>query len=160
MTKQDKENILIAEFMGLKDYSVEELRYDCDWNWIITVVRKIFNTKIDYSKYVVLDVLMTSINYELTKGSIEIVYDKIVNFIKSYNKLKEMEPSLKKLSIKDKTLKAIVVMYNEEFPSEKVHVKKAIDFYVSITDKPKEDEALLYLTKLNENLLDVYDEWN
>lgn len=71
-----------------------------------------------------------------------------------------MEPILKKLSIKDKTLKVVVTMYNEEFPSDKIHVQKAIDFYCLITDTPVKDREILTLAKKEENLLDYYDEWN
>ena len=40
-----KENKLIAEFMG-----VDELKYDTDWNCLMPVVEKCYNTKESYNE--------------------------------------------------------------------------------------------------------------
>jgi len=97
-----KENKLIAEFMGLEleetleglfvyarkeqspiklndirteFYEVHELQYHTSWDWLMPVVEKCFDTIPHYF-----------INESLLTMDIEVVYDRVVEFINEYNK--------------------------------------------------------------------------
>ena len=93
-------NKLIAEFMGItpneagvyhvskhKGYSLENLLYHTEWNWLMPVVNKIRvpynNTEITGEKYE--DIISV-----LAEGCVEAnqlqVYEAVVEFIKEYNK--------------------------------------------------------------------------
>ena len=95
----DKDNKLIALFMGLeedgvdgylvdmdKDYGYQIIHescflYDSSWDWLMPVVQKCFDTTwvglfrndLDF------------INESLLTMKIEVVYDRVVEFIKTYN---------------------------------------------------------------------------
>lgn len=105
-------NKLIAEFMGnhikesknyyeffainSKPYSVEELKFHSDWNWLMEVVEKIENLgfeffivesrcKIAHNTDKSIEIL---IGFELVSKKIESVYYNCVEFIKWYNQQK------------------------------------------------------------------------
>ena len=90
-------NTLIAEFMGgqrvLPDedvynmpthnnlcYGVNELQYDTSWDWLMPVVQKCFDTQQpeEGQHYFINESLLTM--------DIEVVYDRVVEFIKEHNK--------------------------------------------------------------------------
>jgi len=91
------DNKLIAEFMGgqrvLPDedvynmpthnnlcYGVNELQYDTSWDWLMPVVQKCFDTQQpeEGQHYFINESLLTM--------DIEVVYDRVVEFIKEHNK--------------------------------------------------------------------------
>ena len=89
-------NKLIAEFMGvpqgehthfmvepfaLESYAnVDDLKYDISWDWLMPVVQKCFDTQqpSEGQHYFINESLLTM--------DIEVVYDRVVEFIKQYNK--------------------------------------------------------------------------
>lgn len=93
MTQQDKENVLIAEFMGSKDYKVEELRYDCDWNWLIPVISKIRTLPEMNSLEIQHLVIQSKYNHvEMALQftlDLQKTYESIIEFIEYYNNNKE-----------------------------------------------------------------------
>ena len=95
-----KDNKLIAEFMGLEfskgeyyrplynsgDWIPEnELQYHTSWDWLMPVADKCLTTDEAFvtegQHYFVNDALLTC--------NIEVVYDRVVEFIKDYNFIKE-----------------------------------------------------------------------
>ena len=99
----EENNKLIAEFMGNptifnnvhdatlyqvkeKDnmtYHVDELQYHLSWDWLMPVAEKCLTSdeKTDGQHYFINDALLTC--------NIEVVYDRVVEFIKDYNNGKE-----------------------------------------------------------------------
>jgi len=93
----DKDNKLIALFMGLeedgvdgylvdmdKDYGYQIIHescflYDSSWDWLMPVVQKCFDTQqpSEGQHYFINESLLTM--------KIEVVYDRVVEFIKTYN---------------------------------------------------------------------------
>jgi hypothetical protein len=95
-----KDNKLIAEFMGLPTevfksgklnyyfrefnsgswYEEHELSYNVSWDWLIPVAEKCLTTDepSDGQHYFINDALLTC--------NIEVVYDRVVEFIKEYNR--------------------------------------------------------------------------
>jgi len=88
----EESNKLIAEFMGSKhpkyedmyrlphaDVYVGELQYDFSWDWLMPVAEKCLTSdeKTDGQHYFINDALLTC--------NIEVVYDRVVEFIKDYN---------------------------------------------------------------------------
>lgn len=102
-----KDNKLIAEFMGVKplhmgesvEYEIygildfiedgideqhffleEELKFHSSWDWLMPVAEKCLCTdeKTDGQHYFINDALLTC--------NIEVVFDRVVEFIKDYNK--------------------------------------------------------------------------
>ena len=85
-----KDNKLIAEFMnhGFHDgrhRSFDELKYHESWDWLMPVADKCLTTDEAFvtegQHYFVNDALLTC--------NIEVVYDRVVLFIKDYNFIKE-----------------------------------------------------------------------
>ena len=90
-------NKLIAEFMGvpqgkhthfmvepfaLESYAdVDDLKYDASWDWLMPVAEKCLKTgePSDGQHYFINDALLTC--------NIEVVYDRVVEFIKEVNEL-------------------------------------------------------------------------
>ena len=92
-----KDNKLIAEFMGSKHPTIEdmyrlphadvywgELQYDYSWDWLMSVVEKIETI----SSKLPTHVGDLSLGY-LTSTNIEETYIAVVRFIKEYNRLKQ-----------------------------------------------------------------------
>ena len=89
-----KDNKLIAEFMGYTDknkkikeiYSqeaeVKSFSYHTSWDWLMPVVQKCFDTQQpeEGQHYFINESLLTM--------DIEVVYDRVVEFINEYNKRK------------------------------------------------------------------------
>jgi hypothetical protein len=71
-----KENKLIAEFMG-----VDELKFDTDWNCLMPVVEKCYNTKESYNLHKDIE---DAFIYKFD-DRLEAVYLAVVSFVKSYN---------------------------------------------------------------------------
>ena len=109
-SKQEKtENELIAEFMGATDYihenshlpylyfpvrphdrantiyRVGSLRYSTSWDWLIPVVEKITPIAKEVGQQAWFD-----IKYSLTDARIDLVYRRVVEFIKWYNSQKPL----------------------------------------------------------------------
>ena len=91
-------NKIIAEFMGYKKNTpskdffqhpteknrydrIEFLSYDSDWNWLMEVVEKIYNTKAPYELHKNIE---DAFIYKV-ENRIESVYNACVEFIKWYN---------------------------------------------------------------------------
>ena len=86
-----EDNKLIAEFMqkgsegfGLYDfdgchYRLDELEFETSWDWLMPVVQKCFDTQQpeEGQHYFINESLLTM--------KIEVVYDRVVEFIKTYN---------------------------------------------------------------------------
>ena len=91
-----KDNKLIAEFMGLESFKdslaslhqgkinvdvdvYEQAQYDTSWDWLMPVVQKCFDTQQpeEGQHYFINESLLTM--------DIEVVYDRVVEFIKTYN---------------------------------------------------------------------------
>ena len=88
----EKNNKLIAEFMGVfhqgifppftigeKMYTLDELQYHNSWDWLMPVAEKCLTSdeKTDGQHYFINDALLTC--------NIDVVYDRVVEFIKEYN---------------------------------------------------------------------------
>ena len=99
----DMNNKLIAEFMGVKTiamdelysilrqnrengfihtpqaYTIDELKYHSSWDWLIPVAEKCLTSdeKTDGQHYFINDALLTC--------DIDVVYDRVLEFIKEYN---------------------------------------------------------------------------
>jgi hypothetical protein len=100
----EENNKIIAEFMGAKltkdlqivypiyegDSSyVKNLKYHSDWNWLMEVVEKIYQTNLYYDKYIDYNSSMfTNGKIELSTNK-ESVYNQCIDFINFYNKRKE-----------------------------------------------------------------------
>ena len=96
---KDKENKLIALFMGLeedgvdgylvdmdKDYGYQIIHESCflynsSWDWLMPVVDKCFDIHLEHS-----DDLSFLLNDALLTTNIDEVYRAVVNFIKQINK--------------------------------------------------------------------------
>jgi len=87
-----KDNKLIAEFMELEvdnglycyttamdDYKTDTLYFDSSWDWLMPVVERCLSTdeKTDGQHYFINDSLLSC--------NIEVVHDRVVEFIKDYN---------------------------------------------------------------------------
>lgn len=102
------DNELIAEFMGNKDYILNDpkklpgddlkyLKYHCDWSWLMPVVEKINQAKIGDEKFDVIIYRNTchindamQIIIETTgKDMCECTYKAVVEFIKWHNENKK-----------------------------------------------------------------------
>jgi len=91
-----KDNKLIAEFMGIENDNakmrghlyecpvtaeyVSDLEYHTSWDWLMPVVQKCFDTQqpSEGQHYFINESLLTM--------DIEVVYDRVVEFIKEYNR--------------------------------------------------------------------------
>ena len=74
------DNEMIAEFMGKEIYQKHhESNYHCSWDWLMPVTEKCLTTDepSDGQHYFINDALLTC--------NIEVVYDRVVEFIKEYN---------------------------------------------------------------------------
>ena len=96
LSKYMESNKLIAEFMGYHTYesngydmvkysdcnerTLQDTHYHTSWNWLMPVVEKCLNTeeKTDGHHYFINDALLTC--------NIEVVYDRVVEFIKDCEK--------------------------------------------------------------------------
>lgn len=99
--KTEETNKLIAEFMGLKKdspninwyydlkksryFQENELLYHSDWNWLMEVVKKIFQTDLYYDKYIDFNSSMIDSGKIELSTNIQNVYNQVVEFIKWYN---------------------------------------------------------------------------
>ena len=87
MTMEDSK--LIAEFMGYvyedDTPSVELPPYHMSWDWLMPVVQKCFDTQQpeEGQHYFINESLLTM--------DIEVVYDRVVEFIKTYNESNKMD---------------------------------------------------------------------
>ena len=73
------DNKLIAEFMGFEFRNLISLKYDTSWDWLMPVAEKCLTTDepSDGQHYFINDALLTC--------NIEVVYDRVVEFIKEHN---------------------------------------------------------------------------
>lgn len=112
----EENNIIIAKFMGkdlpyinnkgnweyfVKDAglinspNIEDINkflnfnYHSDWNWLMSVVDKIYQTNLYYGKYIDFNSSMFTTGKIELSTSIEDVYNQCVEFINFYNKQKE-----------------------------------------------------------------------
>jgi hypothetical protein len=105
--KTAENNKLIAEFMGFKlqdnpnerfynkwiinsnayggRYSFEDFYFDTDWNWLMEVVDKIYQTDLYYDKYIDFNSSMIDSGKIKLSTNIQNVYNQVVEFIKWYN---------------------------------------------------------------------------
>ena len=74
------DNEMIAEFMGAEYTGTRVKDYDTSWDWLMPVVQKCFDTQqpSEGQHYFINESLLTM--------DIEVVYDRVVEFIKQYNK--------------------------------------------------------------------------
>ena len=97
-------NILIANFIGMQKtnigwYDAEEillkveqdntfdiLKFNTDWNWLMLVASKIFETDLYYSKYIDYNSSMFSEGKIELSTNITKVYEQCVDFIEWWNK--------------------------------------------------------------------------
>lgn len=107
MKNIEQTNALIATFMGLQTISLKEFennpssyninefsiseyqRYHLEWNWLIPVVQKIYETK-EYYTYVQETSGLLSETYHLTEEimailKVDVIYEKVTDFISWYN---------------------------------------------------------------------------
>lgn len=82
-----KDNKLIAEFMdlrstGLSIYKESDYKYHKSWDWLMSVAEKCLTTDepTDGQHYFINDALLTC--------NIDVVYDRVIEFIKEHNKTK------------------------------------------------------------------------
>ena len=100
-------NKIIAEFMGYIDNGcseegflinpitnfdeeINDLRYHLDWNWLMEVVEKIYQTELYYNKYIDFNASMFTDGKIEVSTKIDLVYNQCVEFIKWYNEQKEV----------------------------------------------------------------------
>tara|TARA_R100000655_G_scaffold1522_2_gene5748 strand:+ start:1744 stop:2034 length:291 start_codon:yes stop_codon:yes gene_type:complete len=89
----EQNNKIIAEFMGVgKHYEAQSSnmfnQYHTDWNKLISVIHKCFDVANDGA--------MADIMHHLQVAEIGDTYDAVVEFIKEYNFLNEVEDNLHK----------------------------------------------------------------
>ena len=92
-------NKIIAEFLSVESSyhkghyicpngiatEPKDMRFDSDWNWLMEVVDKIYETDLYYDKYIDYNSSMFS-NGGITLGTrIDRVYNACIEFIKWYN---------------------------------------------------------------------------
>ena len=82
-----KNNVLIAEFMGMEDY--QEMgeyvtpRYRTSWDWLMPVVEKCrVDSRCEHDE----DIFWDAIHWALEECSIENTYQAVVEFINQYKK--------------------------------------------------------------------------
>ena len=80
-----KDNKLIAEFMSAEYTGTRVKDYDTSWDWLMPVVQKCFDTQQpeEGQHYFINESLLTM--------DIEVVYDRVVDFIKEYNESNKMD---------------------------------------------------------------------
>ena len=96
--KTEETNKLIAEFMGLQlEQDQERLfisglgtklineTFNKDWNWLMGVVEKIYQTDLYYDKYIDFNSSMIDSGKIKLSTNIQNVYNQVVEFIKWYN---------------------------------------------------------------------------
>ena len=66
-------------------YIIEFLSYDSDWNWLMPVVEKIYQTDLYYDKYINFNSSMFSTGKIELSTNIKEVYNQCVEFINWYN---------------------------------------------------------------------------
>ena len=73
------DNKLIAEFMGRNFSERYKTQYHTSWDWLMPVVKKCFDTQQpeEGQHYFINESLLTM--------DIDVVYDRVVEFIKEYN---------------------------------------------------------------------------
>jgi len=76
--------IEVESIYGIKRYSIiyvipEEMRYHLDWNWLMPVVEKILSQES-------LKTIKEDLQKSLSKGQIIGVYERVVDYVKNYNK--------------------------------------------------------------------------
>lgn len=113
----EENNKIIAEFMGWKEHSkhkypyvenkdrfrklppwyaeingeghLHHFNYNADWNWLMPVVEKIYQTNLYYDKYIDFNSSMFDSGGIELSTNINQVYNDCVKFINFYNKQKE-----------------------------------------------------------------------
>jgi len=89
----EQDNKIIAEFMGVDqvdiDYAFNEhgqLKYHLSWDWLMPVIHKCFDVANDNA--------MADIMHHLQIAEMGETYDAVVEFIREYNFLNEVEDNL------------------------------------------------------------------
>lgn len=96
MKNTTENNKLIAEFMPNWDgrfyhmpsagkYTALQLKFHSDWNWLMPVVEKIYNTDLYYKKYIDYNSSMFTDGEIKLTTQINTVYDQVTEFIKWHN---------------------------------------------------------------------------
>jgi len=86
----EENNRIIQKFMNhYENMGNKGLLYNRDWNWLMEVVDKIYQTDLYYDKYIDFNSSMIDSGKIELSTNIRNVYNQCIEFINFYNKQKE-----------------------------------------------------------------------
>ena len=85
-TTQKTEDLEDCYILNGKAYHIIDLKFHTDWNWLMQVVEKIYQTNLYYDKYIDFNSSMFLSGKIELSTKIEAVYNACLEFIQWYNR--------------------------------------------------------------------------